>query len=123
MKRRVTLDYTLGEGWLAPWLDGLRDGTAVASMCVACGEAHFPPLRVCPVCRQHSDGWRELEGGATVLFRTRGSDGDIAMVRLDGARGAAIARAEALPDGVTRCVLVASREDPPVISLKAEPET
>ncbi len=123
MKRRVALDYTLGEGWLAPWLDGLRAGKAVASTCSACGEVRFPPLRVCPACRVPSDGWRSLSGGATVLFRTQGTDGDIVLARFDGATGAAIARAEALPEGATRAVLAPCPDEPPILALTAEPET
>ncbi len=120
LKRQVTLEYTLGEGWLAPWLDGLRAGKAVASTCAACEETQFPPLRQCPTCRQPSDGWVTLDGKATVLFRSQGSDGDIAMVRFDGATSACIARAEALPDGANRGTLAASSDDPPILALKAD---
>jgi hypothetical protein len=123
MKRQVSLDYMLGEGWLAPWLDGLREGKAVASTCSTCGEAHFPPLRVCPKCRLRSDGWRTLKGGATLLFRTIGTDGDIAMVGFDGAVGAAIASAQALPEGIERVILTPCATDPPSLILIAEPET
>ncbi len=123
MKRHLALDYTLGEGWLAPWLDGLRAGKAVASTCPACGEARFPPLRTCPTCRVRSDGWRTLSGGATVLYRTTGTDGDIAMARFDGAVGATIARADALPDGATRAVLAPCPVDPPILSLAADPRS
>ena len=123
MKRRVTLEYALGEGWLAPWRDGLRQGKAVASTCSTCDEAQFPPLRVCPKCRVPSDGWRTLTGRATVLFRTNGTDGDIAMVQFDGASGATIARSEALPQGASGAVLAPCPTDPPILSLIAEPET
>ena len=123
MKRHVTLDYTLGTGWLTPWLDGLRKGKAVASSCSACDAAHFPPLRACPTCRKPSDGWRNLDGTATVLFRTNGADGDIAMVQFDGASSACVARADTLPDGATRCVLTASTDNPPTPALTAEPNT
>ena len=51
MKHRVVLDYELAEGWLAPWIEGLRNGEAVASHCTACDSAWFPPLRACPGCR------------------------------------------------------------------------
>ena len=123
MKRNVSLDYALGEGWLSPWLDGLRVGKAVASTCSTCGDAHFPPLRTCPTCRTRSDGWRTLGGGATVLYRTEGTDGDFAMVRFDGASGAAIAHADGLPEGATRVLLAACPDDPPRISLNSEPPT
>lgn len=123
MKRRLALDYSLGEGWLAPWLEGLRQGKAVASTCSACGEVQFPPLRTCPACRVRSDGWCNLSGGATVLYRTAGADGDMALARFDGAIGAAIARAEALPEGASRAVLAPCPDDPPILALIAEPET
>ena len=84
---------------------------------------HFPPLRSCPTCRLPTDGWRELSGGATILYRTTGADGDIAMVQFDGASSAAIARADALPPTATRAVITASLGDPPILSLKAEPKT
>lgn len=120
MKRNVALEYTLGEGWLAPWIDGLREGVAVASACSTCGETHFPPLRSCPTCRSRCDGWTRLGGGATILFRTNGSDGDYAMAQFDGATGAAIARADGLPADATRAVLAACPDDPPRLSLAPE---
>lgn len=123
MKRNVTLEYALGEGWLAPWLDGLREGRPVASTCSACGDAHFPPLRVCPTCRSRCVGWRNLGGGATILCRTQGTDGDFAMARFDGARSATIARADGLPENATRAVLAACPDDPPFLSLVTEPRT
>jgi uncharacterized OB-fold protein len=123
MKRHLTLDYTLGDAWLAPWRDGLRRGAAVASTCTACDAARFPPLRTCPTCRAPSEGWRVLSGGATILHRTSGTDGDFAMVRFDGATGAAIARAEGLPPEATRVTLAPCPDDPPILMLTAEPET
>jgi len=123
MKRRVALDYTINEGWLAPWLAGLRLGEAIASTCSDCGTAQFPPQRACPTCRKPSDGWRRLTGGATILHRTTGSDGDFAMARFDGASGAAIARADRVPHGATRACLAPGPDDPPVLSLIAERET
>lgn len=120
MKRQVSLNYTLGAGWLDPWLDGLRAGKAVASSCSACKAAHFPPLRACPSCLIPSDGWRTLSGTATILFRTIGTDGDIAMVQFDGASSACIARANTLRESITRCALTTSTDDPPTPALKAE---
>ena len=123
MKKNVSLDYTLGEGWLSPWLDGLRKGKAMASSCSGCQDVYFPPLKVCPTCFAPCDGWRSLSGGAVIVHRTTGSDGDFAMARFDGAKGAAIANAEALPSGVTRAVLAPSPEDPPTLALIPEPLT
>ena len=123
MQRRLNLEYSLGEGWLAPWLDGLKEGKAVASTCAACGAAQFPPLRICPNCRLPSDGWVVLDGTARILFRAVGADGDFALVQFDGAERAAIARTDALPADTDRAVLRASPDGQPVISLAPEPST
>lgn len=122
MKRTVALEYSLAEGWLSPWLDGLRTGKAVASTCAACGDAQFPPLRCCPNCGAPCDGWKTLEGGATVMFRTTGTDGDFALARFDGAGGGAIARCDALPPGALRAELApaSGADEPPVLSLVPE---
>jgi len=123
MRRRLELDYSLGYGWLSPWLDGLREGRVVASCCSVCGDVHFPPLRACPNCRTLADGWQPLSGGATILFRTIGTDGDFALVRFDGASAAAVVRAQALPAGAKRARLAPCPTDPPVLFIIAEPET
>lgn len=122
MKRQLSLDYTLGEGWLAPWVDALRRGTALASLCGTCGAAQFPPLRTCPKCRRASDGWAELSGGAAVLFRTTGTDGDVAMVQFDGADCSAIVRCETLPPGATRARIMACPDGPPMLRIEPEKE-
>ena len=41
------------------------------------------------------------------------------LARFDGAVGAAIARADALPDGAARAVLAPCSDDPPILSLAA----
>lgn len=120
MKRCLELNYTVEEGWLSTWLDGLRVGKAIASTCSTCDAVQFPPLRACPKCRTPSDGWRTLDGGATVLFRTNGTDGDFAMVQFDGASSAAIARSDALATEATRAMLAPSSVDPPQLSLSPE---
>ncbi len=91
MKRRLTLDYTLGEGFLAPYLDGLRQGEARAGRCSSCGRLALPPEPVC-ACGGRDPAMVTLSGGATVLWRTTGSDGDVALVRFDGADSHALAR-------------------------------
>jgi hypothetical protein len=120
MKHRVALDYELAEGWLAPWVEGLRKGEAVASHCTACHSSRFPPLRACPVCRARLNRWVTLSGYATVLSRTTGTDGDFVMARFDGTEGGAILRADHLPDGAERGRLRAcGADDPPTLSLAA----
>lgn len=120
MKHTLTLDYTIGEGWLQPWVDGIRQGLAMASRCSTCGQAQFPPLRICPTCRVATDGWQRLDGGAVVLFRTTGSDGDFALAAFDGAEGAAVVRVGALPAAATRGCLLPAGDGPPVMCLGPE---
>ncbi len=120
MKIALSLDYTIGEGWMLPWVDGLRDGKAVASVCSQCNQAQFPPTRLCPDCCTPSEGWKELSGGATILIRTTGSDGDFALARFDGSEGAVVVRAEGLAETATRGRLKAVAEDVPSLSLRPE---
>ena len=96
MKHPVSLDYTLGEGDLSDYLDGLRQGTAVGRRCRACGRTSFPPERVCH-CQERDDDAGGLEpkplpGTAVVLCRTDGPAGAFVLVRFDGADNAAVCR-------------------------------
>jgi uncharacterized protein len=91
MKRALTLDYTLGEGFLAPYLDGLRKGEARAGRCPACGRVALPPEPVC-ACGGRATQMVTLSGVATLLWRTSGTDGDVGLVRFDGAQSNALAR-------------------------------
>ena len=120
MKLSLNLDYTLGEGWLAPWVEALREGRALASSCSECGSAYFPPVRHCPNSGALSDGWQPLSGRATILFRTAGADGDFALAAFDGAQGAAIVRAERLPQDATRGSLQAIPDGQPTLILGSE---
>lgn len=120
MKLSMQLDYDLAEGWMAPWVAGLREGRAVASVCDACRQAHFAPVRFCLSCQGRASGWTELEGSGTVLFQTRGADGEFALVRFDGAANAVVARVASGAVGATSCTLLAVPDGPPalLISLK-----
>jgi uncharacterized OB-fold protein len=91
MKQSLTLDYDLGEGFLAAHLDGLRRGDAIAGCCAACGRVALPPAQTCP-CGAQGPVPRVLDGSATVLWRTTGADGDVALVRFDGADTLSLAR-------------------------------
>lgn len=91
MKLTLTLDYDLGEGFLSAHLDGLRRGEAVAGRCTACGRVAMPPERTCQ-CGAHDPVAQPLDGGAEVLWRTTGADGDVALVRFDGADTLSLAR-------------------------------
>jgi uncharacterized OB-fold protein len=97
MKRALTLDYDLGEGFLGPYLEGLRRGTAVAGRCTACGRVAMPPERICP-CGARDPVAHPLGGAATVRWRTTGADGDVALVRFEGADTLSLARLQGFAD-------------------------
>ncbi len=80
----VSLDYQLTPGWMAPFVQGLLDGQAIARQCSACMQTSYPPVRVCN-CGQTQAQWIQLTGRATLVHRTQGLDGDFALVQFDGA--------------------------------------
>lgn len=84
----LTLDYDLKAGWLAPFVEGLTKGQAVARRCASCGRVSFPPLRTCSCGSQEGD-WVTLSGRAVLKARTRGADGDFGLVAFEGAEGLA----------------------------------
>lgn len=117
MTPSITLDYTIGEGFLAHYLDGLRAGQARAGHCTACGRVALPPEPVCP-CGGLMAETITLPGTATLLWRTTGADGDVALVRFDGADSTSLARLDGFADQ-TQGRLAAS----PDAALVLVPET
>lgn len=112
MKLRLSLEYDLAEGWLSPYIAGLRDGRAVAACCVACEAVSFPPLRVC-ACGGRQSTWVTLEGTAKVIWRATGADGDFALVRFDGAATASVARVQNMaPNEAAGRIVPAATERP-----------
>lgn len=83
----LTLDYDLKAGWLAPFVEGLAQGQAVARACGGCKRVSFPPLRSCGVCGSQDGEWVNLSGRAQIQVRTQGADGDFALVKFEGACG------------------------------------
>ena len=77
-------------GWIEPYLAGLRQGRAIAAQCT-CGRVSLPPERTCPLCRNPVAQWVTLPSTATLIHRATGADGDVALVRLDGATTASVA--------------------------------
>ncbi|MCU0314653.1 MAG: hypothetical protein MUC84_11420 [Solirubrobacteraceae bacterium] len=117
MRVSLSLDVTAGEGFLAPYLDGLRRGEAIAGRCTACGRTALPPEPRCR-CGAAAAEMRRLAGTATVLWRTTGTDGDAALVRFDGADTLSVARLETV-GGATRVRIAAS--DAAALVVTAEP--
>lgn len=96
MKHRLTLDYSLGRGFLASYLDALADGVALAGFCSQCGRTSFPPERRCR-CEKigtsgAAPGHKELSGHAHIVFRTDGPAGHFALVQFDGADNQTVCR-------------------------------
>ena len=114
MRLDLHLPYDLAPGWLAPHVDGLREGRAVASRCGACGLVSFPPRRAC-TCGGRAEDWATLPGTAAVLARTEGRDGAFALVRLDGAATACVAVAHDLPPHAKRARLLAATGERPAL--------
>lgn len=115
----LSLDYTLQPGWMAPFIEGLREGRVVARACTACARVSFPPLKSCP-CGCRDGTWHTLSGHAGIKARTIGSDGDFALVRFDGASGLATLRLANLPPEATRGTLAPAMDALPQLILGPE---
>lgn len=113
MKFALTLEYEAAEGFLGPYLSGLREGRAVAGSCDTCGRTALPPEATC-ICGARDFSARPLSGEAAILWRTTGTDGDVALVRFDGADTLSVARLEGF-SGQLRGVVAASPESALVI--------
>jgi uncharacterized OB-fold protein len=114
MNLTLTFDYTLSPGWLAPYLDGLREGRAVAARCDGCGRVSLPPERSCG-CGASQSQFVTLAGSATIFSRTSGTDGDFALVRFDGADGLSVARLDGWTDETTGRLIASTSERPALI--------
>ena len=112
MQHRLVLDYTLSAGRLAPWLDGLRAGTAVGLSCDECGRVSFPPQRRCS-CGAVAETWVNLPGTGTMVWRTDGPAESFALVRFDGVAALTVVRLQDAAARGDRGRLVAVPEGPP----------
>lgn len=121
----LSLEYDLKAGWLAPFVDALTRGEAMARACADCERVSFPPLRTC-LCGSRRADWVKLSARAQVVTQTRGPDGAFALVQFEGADGlttcaideAADSSGPSKPSAETLC-LIAS-DDPPKILLSRE---
>ncbi len=101
------LDYTLYPGWMAPFVNGLQEGLAVARRCDACAKTTFPPQRIC-ACGEAEGTWVTLEGTAQITFRTEGADGQFALAQFDGSDISAVVRLQNVTADQTRGTLYRS---------------
>jgi len=112
----LILDYQLNAGWLAPYVDGLKDGKLIARQCTRCSRISFPPVRSC-ICG-HTDGnWKQLKGTAKILQRATGTDGDFAMVRFDGADTLSVAALDAVSLSATTVTIKTTGSNLPQLIL------
>lgn len=118
MTGALTLRDDGAGGWLEPYLDALRDGRAVASRC-DCGRVSLPPEATCPVCRLPVTASVTLADFATLIARTSGTEGDVALVRFDGATTASVAVLRGFT-GQTRGRIAAAPADRPHLILMPE---
>ena len=49
-----------------PFWEAARQGRLVVQHCTSCGDRHFPPGPVCPVCLSDSQDWVEVSGRGTL---------------------------------------------------------
>lgn len=85
MKVRLFLDYSINEGVLQPYFDGLRAGQAIASRCDHCKHVAFPARSTCAICHADTVSFQPLSGRAEVVHRSDGPAASHALVRFDGA--------------------------------------
>jgi len=50
-----------------PFWDHARKGRLVVQACKACGDLHFPPSPVCPVCLSTDQDWKVTTGRGTLM--------------------------------------------------------
>ena len=121
----VTLRYTHSLGGLAPYLEGLAAGRAIASSCPTCRRTWFPPR---PGCCSHRGParWTALAGTGRIVAGTNGggplpfgggaAGEGLALIALDGADNFALGWVDgfgAVPPEGARVRLVTSGHRPP----------
>ncbi|GAB5447597.1 PhlB family protein [Gymnodinialimonas sp.] len=112
----LSLSYTLAPGWMTPFVEAVMKGEALARRCADCAKTSFPPQRTCS-CGQRQGEWHRLNGEATVLYRTIGSDGDFALAQFDGADTKSTLRLAGFPPDLMRGTLIAPEGDLPALIL------
>ena len=117
MSERLTLDYRLPKGRLTPFFEALQRGEALASVCEACGFAHFPPALACTRCGSAAFAWRRLSGAASILQRTDTPEQAFALVRFAGADNAALVRLVARERKSSSGILVAAADEAPGLTV------
>lgn len=110
MKRHLSLEYTLPAGVLAPYVEALDAGTALASACADCGHVSFPPRARCGRCDCDRFAWTTLPGTADIAGRTDGPGGTFALVQFAGADTRTVVRLHEVPADAVRGRLIAPQD-------------
>ena len=108
------------EGWLGPYLSGLRAGLAIAGCC-PCGRVSLPPETRCGVCHGPVTAMVTLPGAATLIHRSTGADGDVALVQFDGATTASVAVLRGVEDQTRGMIAPAPAGRPHLILTPVAP--
>ena len=112
----LSLEYSLHSGWLAPFVDAIRKGEAMAWQCSGCERVSFPPARVC-ACGGRRGDWTHLSGLADIDWRTQGEDGAFALVKFDGAHTRSVVRLRDLGSEDRRGRLINTGSDIPQLVI------
>jgi uncharacterized OB-fold protein len=118
----LTLRDEGAAGWLEPYLAGLRLGQAIAGHCTDCGRVSLPPEAVCPVCRLPVTALVTLPGTATLIARTTGTEGDVALVQFDGATTASVAALRGFTNQTLGRIVATPADRPHLILMPEVPE-
>ena len=93
----LVFEWDAGEA-VGAFLDGLRDGRILATVCTACGRTLVPPRKFCERCFRPTDSWVEVASTGTVeTFSICHVRWD--MVRLDPPEIPAVIRLDGASDG------------------------
>lgn len=125
MKRLLELEYSIGDLAIAPYLEGLRTGMAVAKQCSRSRRTTFPPERGSPgelaTGGASESGWIQLSGEARLELRTDGPEGSFALATFEGADNRTVCRiANPEVSGSTLVLQRDEREVPGIVVMIVE---
>jgi hypothetical protein len=118
IKHSLTLNYQLNPGWLAPYIERLKEGILLAWQCASCSQTRVPSTRRC-TCGSSDGCWITLSGTAHIVKRTTGLDGDFALVRFEGADTLTVVALERVCASATTAVIKPINETLPQLILVA----
>lgn len=132
---QLSLGYHHGFGAMSPFLRALQHGQALGSCCPSCGDARFPPRRLClhdgtPTEAKHLAGTgkivRVTVGSIPIPLATTTEEQAFAEIAMDGTDNRVLARLSGNPalfctGSKVRLVLPQNVVPHPIQSLVFEP--